>query len=310
MVLRLADVITLAMQKGYWGSLQELLASLLTIGGLVYLKFSGGTILSLALVVVAPSCVARLALWSLIVVRQGVQYLPRWRHSSRDALNLVGRKGLVFFAGTWGELLVLQTPNIVIAQTMGAASVPLFAVPYQVFNSAYILLNTISAPLWPAYAEAKSGQDYDWIRRSHWRVMRETLALAIPGFVVLALIVRLFIRFWAGQPYVPSFLMAWLLALLFVIWSVNFVFVILLTGLGHIRERTYSVLAFGVINLALAIPFANLFGVTGIVVALLVAMTATQTWYLPWVLYHRERWVFLGPSETTFGKGKDGSIKR
>ena len=204
----------------------------------------------------------------------------------------IGINGLTFFVGTWGELLVLQTPNIIIAQLLGAATVPLFAIPFQLYMSAYVLLNSIATPLWPAYAEARANDDFAWIRRTHWRVMKESLFLAFLGFLILGLTGAWLIRFWVGPEYVPPIFMSLIFTIQFIQWTVNYVFVILLTGLGFIRERTGIVLVFGLFNILFIVVFTNIFGLIGVALGLFFAMFLTQTWFLPWITFKKAKWLF------------------
>lgn len=303
LVLRLTDAITLAMQKGYWGAIEDSVALLISLLCLVSLKIRGGGLTEFALAITLPSLFGRLGLWGFLIYRFGQDFAPHIRNISRQALRNVGVDGLTFFAGTWGELLVLQTPNIVIAQLLGAAAVPLFAIPYQLFYSAYVLLNTIATPLWPAYAEAKSKHDWRWIRLTHWRVMRESMLLALVGFTILFVGSSLLIQHWVGAEYVPPMILLAILALQFIQWTWNYVFAILLTGLGFIRERVGIVLVFGVLNVILSVALTQKFGITGIAASLFVSMLLTQTWFLAWVIFRRAHWVFdKGPSQVSTGE--------
>lgn len=294
LVLRLPDAITLSMQKGYWGAIEDSAVIMVSLLCLLLLKIRGGGLIEFALAVTLPNLLGRLGLWCLIVFRFGQDFTPHFKEISRTVLRSVGSDGLTFFAGTWGELLVLQTPNLIIAQLFGAAMVPLFAIPYQLFYSAYALLNTISAPLWPAYAEAKSNHDLTWIRRTHWRVLRESMLLGLVGFSILFVGGSFFIEHWVGAEYVPSLGLLAILFAQFIQWTWNFVFVILLTGLGYIRERMLIVLAFGVLNVILSVMLTNSFGLIGVAAGLFLSMLLTQTWYLPWAIFRKAAWIFQG----------------
>jgi len=290
--LRISTVIPSAMQKGYLVAIFDTLTELIILAGLVMLRFTGGNLVSFALVMSMPMAVGRFLLWVFVCFRFGVDFVPRIRYWSISIVRQIGSPSLMFFAGSLGELLVIQTPIIVVAQLLGAAYVPLFAIPFQLFYSAYATLNFIAIPLWPAYVEANAISDWKWIRRTHWRIMRDSLLLGSVGFIALGFISKWFISIWVGPDYTPSIGLLIFLVLLFIQWTWNFVFVVLLTGLGLIRERTLSVIAFGFINILLSVVLTSHFGVIGVVLSLLISMAMTQTWFLLYSAHKKSRWLF------------------
>jgi O-antigen/teichoic acid export membrane protein len=95
-----------------------------------------------------------------------------------------------------------------------------------------------------------------------------------------------------GAQYVPSFGLLAILGVHFIQWTWNYVFVILLTGLGFIRERVAIVISFGVLNVILSVGLTFSFGLIGVVVGLFVSMLITQSWFLTWVIFKRAHWIF------------------
>lgn len=290
--LRLSGMIALSMQKGYWTAIEETFAELVVLLGLGALRVFGGNIAAFALVVTMPVTLGRLTLWLFLCKRFGSDFLPHLRNWSTRTAKSIAPNGIVFLVGALGEMLVLQTPYIIIAQTLGAASVPLFAIPYQLFYSAYVFLNTLANPMWPAYAEAKATGDHNWIRRTHWRITKESMLLAIVGFSALGALSGWFITLWVGPEYVPPTSLLVIFIAQFIQWTWNYVFVVLITGLGFIRERTAIVLVFGFLNVALSILLARYFGIIGVAIAMFIAMLLTQTWFLIWITYHKAQWIF------------------
>jgi O-antigen/teichoic acid export membrane protein len=300
--LRLPDVISFALQRGYYSSTANIFSQLVSLAGLIFLRLYGGSLLSFALCFLLPPILVKLILWRILYRHYGNNLLPRLENWSTQVLKAVWHDGTKFFSGMWAELLVLQTPNVIVARTFGAATVPVFAVTYQLFYSAFTLLNTHVSPLWPAYAEANSKQDYLWLRRTHWRMIKESLMLAIVGFTLLGLTSKWLVRIWAGEAVVPSSAFNWTLVAHFIQWSWNYVFVILLTGMGLIRERVQSVWLLGPVNIFMSIILANAFGTTGLVVGMALAMLFTQSWFLLWVTFKKLPWIF-NKSHVTLASG-------
>jgi O-antigen/teichoic acid export membrane protein len=290
--LRLSGIIASSMQKGYWTAVEETLAELVVLLGLGALRIFGGNLATFALIITVPTALGRLALWLFLCKKFGSDFLPHLRNWSAQSARNIAPHGFAFLVGALGEMLVLQTPYIIIARTLGASFVPLFAIPYQLFYSAYAFLNTLANPMWPAYAEAKANEDHNWIRRTHWRITKESMLFAIVGFSALGILSGWFITLWVGPEYVPPNILLVVLVAQFIQWTWNYVFVILITGLGFIRERTGIVLVFGFLNIALSALLVRHLGIVGVAVALFVAMLLTQTWYLIWITYRKARWIF------------------
>ncbi len=296
---RLPDVILSSKQQGYWGALSDSIEQLAALISVTILYFQSDRLIALvggqplvwfALAVTIPPAIGDASLWILVWKRFGHDFVPSIGAFSRPILRVVFRDGWAFFTGMWGELLVIQTPIIVIGQALGASAVPLFAIPYQLFFSAYAAINMIATPVWPAIAEANAVNDRAWISRSFQRILKESMALACVAFCILAIASPFIIKHWVGFQYVPSWPFVFALACLFIQWTWNYVFVVLLTALGFIWFRVLSVIAFGILNVILDILLIRRFDVFGVAVGMNLAMLLTQTWGLLFIVHRYCKW--------------------
>jgi O-antigen/teichoic acid export membrane protein len=281
--VRVADVVALAMQRGHWAAAADSVGAVVSLGWLLILRGHGSSLAGVAAALTCPATAARVALWLVIGKASGGTLLPRPAAASWTVLRRLAGDAGAFLAGAGGEMLVLQTTNIVIAHVSGADNVPLFAIPYQLFFSAFVLLNAVSAPLWPAYAEARAAGDWAWIRTAHRKAMMQTMALATCGFFVLAALSPIVIRLWVGASFVPPLLLTSLLAAHFVQWAWSFSWGVLLTGLGLIREKVLILLVYGVVHVAALVFFGRALGLVGYAIGMLVAMALAVTWTFPCV---------------------------
>jgi len=289
--LQMSTVIVSAMQRGYLASIGDLFGRILTVVALVALNMLGERRLStFALAITLPVILQRLVLYA-ILCRRDSSLIPIPARASLAQLRSITGISVVFFIAGCGELLYSQTPNIVIAQVLGASSVVVYAVVYQVFFSVFLLVSMLSLPLWPAIAEAHQSGDIRWIQRSFRSIMRNSLVLAAVSFAVLGIAGGEIIARWLGPALRPPSLLLLIFALQFFQFTFNTVSMAAVTGLGYIRERAGMVVALGVVNLVLTVLGARLWGLLGVGVAQLVAMMVTQTWYLPYLLRTRAPWL-------------------
>jgi O-antigen/teichoic acid export membrane protein len=289
--LQMTTVIASAMQRGYLAALGDVLGRILTVIALVILNLRhDGGLTAFAFAVTVPVVIQRLALY-VILCRWDSAFIPVATRASRARLRTITRASSAFFLAGCGELLYTQTPNIVIAQILGASLVAVYAVTYQVFYSMFLLVSMVSLPLWPAIADAYRSGHVQWIRRSFRSIMRSSLALATVGFGLLAIGGGALISRWLGAAFRPSSLLLFIFGVHFLQWTFNTVYMSAATGLGYLRERAVMVIALGTINMALSIVGAALWGLVGVGAAQLVSMAATQTWYLPYLLRRRAPWL-------------------
>jgi len=279
--LRVADVVALAMQRGHWAAAADIGGSVVSLAWLLILRRHGSSLAGVAAALTCPATAARLVLWFAIGKASGGMLVPRPAAASWSVLHRLAGDSGAFLAGSLGEVLIMQTANVVIARVSGAGQVPAFAIPYQLFFSSFVLLTAVVAPLWPAYAEARNAADWPWIRAASRKAMIETLTLAALGFPLLALLSPVLIRAWVGPDYVPQPLLVWLFVLHFIQWTWCYNWGILITGLGFVRQRTPIQLLWGGLNVGLMIFFGRAWGLIGFAIGMCFALVLTEVWLFP-----------------------------
>jgi O-antigen/teichoic acid export membrane protein len=187
--------------------------------------------------------------------------------------------GWKFFVIGIGWMVNWQTDNMVIAHFLGAAQVTPYAVTFSLFAIATGLQTLAYPSLWPAYTEAYAQRDYGWIRktlRSNFKFSLFTTT-AIVGF--LTLFGSEIIRLWAGAAAVPPFSVIVWMALWRLMLSTLLVGSCLLNATGHLKGMTIYGTVTAVLNLALSILLAKMYGITGVIAGTVIAFAVAN--YLP-----------------------------
>ncbi|MGA6983357.1 MAG: oligosaccharide flippase family protein [Candidatus Sulfotelmatobacter sp.] len=189
-------------------------------------------------------------------------------HPSRVTWSAVQKLlsfGGLFFLIQMSALVLFQTDNLIIAHYMGAAAVTPYSVTWRLFSYASIFQVLAGSSFWPAYAEAFSRGDGEWVRRRFRMNLRislvSTLALALP-FVAFG---KWIIQEWAGSAAVPSAgLLLWM-----GVWSLIFSAMsaqsCLLAASGRIKGQTIYSIAASVVNLVLSIVLIQRVGLVGVI---------------------------------------------
>ena len=269
--LSTAGKIYLAYQEGrignYWGAAGNLLslAALLVVtqtkGGLVWLVIAvSGT---QTLVSVASN------LWVYLVHRP--QLAPHWRYidpSSMRSLSVVGGN---FFLIQNMALVTFQTDNLVIAHYLGSAHVPEYSLTATLFSYAALPQSIVFSYLWTAYTEAIARHDIDWVRRTFNLSLVGTIGFTALATIVIALVAKSFIGWWAGPAVVPgTSLILWMVA-----WSMINAFTnpiaCLLAAASHLRAQTIYSGSASAVNLVLSIYLVHIWGVAGVIAGTVIA---------------------------------------
>lgn len=193
----------------------------------------------------------------------------------RDLLS-VGWKFLVIGA-VW--MVNSETDNLVIAHYLGAAQVTPYAVTFATFATA-TLLQTLAYPsLWPAYTEAFARKDFAWMRRTFWSHMKISF---VSAFLVVGFLIafgRPIIRLWAGETAVPPFAAIVWMGIWNLMLATLYVASCLLNATGHLKGMTIYGTITAILNIALSIPLAKIYGISGVIAGTVIAFAVAN--YLP-----------------------------
>jgi O-antigen/teichoic acid export membrane protein len=178
-----------------------------------------------------------------------------------------------------GWMINWQTDNLVIAHYLGASQVTPYAVTFSLFAIATGLQTLAYPSLWPAYTEAYAQHDYDWIHRT----LRSNLVFSFLTTTAIIGVFTIFgadiIRLWAGAVAVPPLSVIIWMAIWRLMLSTLLVGSCLLNATGHLKGMTIYGTVTALLNLALSILFAQIYGIAGVIAATVIAFAVAN--YVP-----------------------------
>lgn len=245
--------------------------NLLALGAIVLVVMLRGSLATLvaayagAIVLGSVSCL----LWVCLVRRPWL--LPVL---GRVRLNLVRRvfsSGGQFFLIQIASLIVFNSDNLVISHFLSPAQVTPYSVTWRLVTYASAVQILSFQALWPAYAEAWTRGDMDWIRASYTRVRWVTAGTLGIACVVLVPFGRPIIRIWAGSVAVPSMPLLLLMCVWMAISAVALNQSCLLGATSRVRRQAISSVVAAIINLALSIYWVRTMGTFGVLLATVVS---------------------------------------
>ena len=201
----------------------------------------------------------------------------RWDHLRRA----VGPT-LTFFTIDAAALLAYQADKLLILQFAGARAVAAFEMASIPFLLAQSVFGVVLQPMWPALGDAVRRGDESWARGALGRLARWS-TLGMLGVTALAVAAGpAAIRIWAGTPeVVPARTLLALVGAYYVVRTFTECHTIVLFSLDRQREMVLAVIANGVLTVALGIALGRAYGLPGVALSNVLALTATQAIAVP-----------------------------
>lgn len=278
--------VLMGMQKGVAANLWLAAASIASLGCVLgVIHFEGG-LPSLASATIAPPIVAGIIAGLYLFIKQSPHLRPQTSLiSANDVKHLAGTSGLFFVLQISG-LIAFQSDYLIIAHYLGPESVAVYAVAFKLFTIPSIILSLFLNALWPAYAEAKSRGDKEWVYKSFMRSLKLSSSIAVPISSVTLIYGPWIINQWVGNEINAT----WDLLMGLFFWSLlNMLggnFAALMNGLSVIKFQTIASVAMAAVNIMLSIWLVNIIGVSGVVWGSVLSLTLIL--YLPSTLYLRQ----------------------
>jgi O-antigen/teichoic acid export membrane protein len=255
----------MGLQEGFRSYIWQLIGQ---IGGLLgilaVVRLHGGLPL-LVLALTGCPVLAALVNGTLFFGITHRELLPSRHCISRSAARRVCHLGVLFFVLQVVCALAFFSDNFIIIRILGAEAVTQYAVPQRMFMMISVVLAMSTAPLWPAYAEAISRGDSNWVRRTLLRSLKLVFGVALLGVLLLVFGGREILHLWVGSKIPPPSI--YLLAGLG-IWTLFDVtgnaLAMFLNGASIIRYQVVVSLIFGVASLAGKIWAVHKYGTTGL----------------------------------------------
>jgi len=139
------------------------------------------------------------ALWA-IGLRQGLVPAPLPPCLDIATVRSLSAAGIAFLLVDGSMLVLLRTPDVVVARLFGTESVGPFASVGRLPMLMLALFQAVLMPFWPALGEAAHTGDRAWIRRIAGKSLMLVLAMSCLAVAGILLAGPAFLRAWMGSP--------------------------------------------------------------------------------------------------------------
>jgi O-antigen/teichoic acid export membrane protein len=265
--------VQMGLQRGFMASLWQCAASLTALAGvLIAIHFEASLPLLIFAFLGAPlvAGVLNSSMFFLLLQRD---IAPARRAISFRAVRVVAKTGVLFLVLQIVGALAYSSDNIILAQMLGSNAVAEYAVPEKLFSLISTVIVMALAPLWPAYGEAITRGDRDWVRKILKRSL--FLAIGISACCSLFLVVAgsSIISRWVGHIITPSLFLLVGLGVWKVLESGGNALAVFLNGARIIKFQVVVSILTAISAVALKVLFISRFGLAGVVWATICSFT-------------------------------------
>jgi O-antigen/teichoic acid export membrane protein len=248
-VLSLIHRAQLGTQQGHISARWQILGAVGSILGVLAAVHFGGGLAAIVLGQTLPVVMAG-------ILNAGHYWLSRGRFPRHVSLTAFDAKtarsvlqiGAFFFVMQCSMAIAFSSDVLLIAASLGADAVAPYAVAAKLFSIISILLGAYSQALWPAYGEANSRGDLQWIEKT----LRATrlifpLLAAVGAFLLMASWKPLTIL-WLTTPPTISFGLIAAFAAWVISEAIGHAYSAFLNGVGIVRIQLTLAVAFSLLT--------------------------------------------------------------
>jgi len=157
---------------------------------------------------------------------------------------------------------------------LGPAKVTPYDVLFKLFSVLTLLHGLILTPLWPAYSEAYTKGDFNWLKNQLGRQVFIAFML-FAGALLLAFIGPWLVSLWMGSSFNIKRSLYFMFAL-FIVFSVwNNVFAYFVNAIGDLNVQLGAAVIAAGLNIPLSIFFVKVYamGLNGIILATVISLS-------------------------------------
>jgi len=278
--------VLMGLQMGFVANLWSTVCSLMVLVlNICVINIKGG-LPFLAAATVAPPFVIAILAGGWFFYKQKPLLRPKLTDFKiANTRKLASTSGLFLALQLFG-LIAFQSDNLIIAHYLGPNAVAVYSIAFRLFIIPGIILSLFSNAMWPAYAEAYSRGDNNWIYSAFRKSFSYSVAIILPLSFILLLTGKWIIEKWAGSSVIPS----WNLLVGLFFWSILNVFganfATILNGLGVIKFQVITSALMSIVNIILSLWLVQLVGVSGPIWGSVLSLTFIV--YLPTIMYLRK----------------------
>lgn len=239
MVINVLNAVTSAFQKTALSSAFPVIGNFLSLIAIWLLtKFCSPSLLGLAFAVSSMPVIVILTASIILYHSQFNIVAPSLRAVKMGYIKDLLGLGIRFFLIMIQVIIIYQSTNILISNVSGPEDVTSYNIAYKYMSMAMMLFTIVLTPLWPAFTDAYTKNDYKWMVNVY-RKMSKFCLLSIGLMVCMLMVSPWFYKIWIGDKAIIPFTMTLTVCIYMMLYNWNSLHIHIINGIGAISIQTY-----------------------------------------------------------------------
>ena len=231
-------------------------------------KTTPPSMMALALTLVAmPILVVILASFILYTGRFR-SVAPSWRSVRRKLLPSIFSLGYKFFLINIQVVVVYQCTNLLIANISSPEDVTRYNIAYQLLGVAVMVFNIVVSPLWPAFTDAYTRKDFQWMHLTRRRMIRLFGISALLCTLIVALSPFIY-AVWIGDRVSMPFAMSVFVGIYVLAHCWQVLNSTMIVGMGKVQLHTIVAVMGMLIHIPQSLFLSQYIGMYGVLLSVI-----------------------------------------
>ena len=270
MIVNVLTAVLAAYQKVALSSAFPVIGNFISLFIILFLTKYCPPSLSMLALAVSTIPILVIIVASFILYSQNFEAVaPSWHSVRKRYIKDLFNLGSKFFLIQIQVVVLYQCTNILISNLSGPADVTSYNIAYKYITISMMVLTIIMAPLWPAFTDAYTKQDYAWMKNVYHKMCKLWGVLAI--IVILMIFASPIVyKLWIGNKAHISLMMTVLIGIYTIVHSWDIIQVNMINGIGTIKLQTYMTLLGLIAHIPLSLFLGKYISCYGVIISMIV----------------------------------------
>ena len=269
MILNVLDSIVAAFQQVALSNSFSAFGQILALGAIYFcIHFVKPSLDVLVFAISAMPVLITLVASFILYGKSYKEVSPSWQSVDFKKIPELFSLGYKFFVINIQVVVLYQSTNFLIANLSSPLQVTSYNIAYKYLNLAMMVCTIIFAPLWPAYTDAYTRKDFEWMRRIRQK-MFSVYGVMVFACITMILLSPWFYNLWVGDKTHIPLLMTCLVGLYVMAYSWMNLNGTLVVGMGTIKVETIIVCIGMIVHIPLSLFLGKFYSAYGVLISMI-----------------------------------------
>ena len=236
-------------------------------------KTTPPSLIALAFAISSMPVIVQLVASVILFKKKFSKVSPSFRTIDKKYVSNIFTLGYKFFILQLQILILAQATNFLISNISGPLDVTAYNIAHKYFSVGMMVFNIILNPLWPAFTDAYTKRDYQWMNNVYMK-MRNLYMLLAGAIILMIIISPIAYKIWIGNKAIIPFEMTLTVAIYTLVLTWCALQNYLINGIGCIKLQTIVSVFCIIIHLPLSYFLGFYLSGIGVIISLIIIYIA------------------------------------